>query len=607
MLKFIARLLRHIWLFIDGARRVAMNLILLLIIVMVIAAIAHPGPTVPKAGAALLVRPVGTLVEQATFEFSLSSLSDEQQKETPLPDLLEAIRAARDDSRIKLIVLETDKIEGGGLAKFGELRAAIADFKTSGKKVLARGEHFNQNQYFLASIADEVHLAPDGHVLLQGLARFPTYYRGALDKLGVKVHLFRGGEYKSFGEPFTRNDMSKEDREASLTLLNGLWGHIRSEISAARKLTPETFDQYTLDYLKTLKAAKGDPAAIAQSAGFIDRFSTRDQWRARIKESLGGADSADKDYRHINASDYLTAVRRARPEKLDQIAVLVAQGTIVDGEQPPGSVGGDSFARLIRQARENKRIKALVIRIDSPGGSAGASEVIRRELELTREAGKPVVASMSSLAASGGYWIAAGSDEIFAEPATLTGSIGVWGMFPEFSDPLGKLGLSVDGVATAPLAAALDPRRPLDPAVAEALQLNVEHTYRRFLETVAKARKMEPDAVDKIAQGRVWSGQEALDLGLVDHVGGLDAALLSAASRAKLKERSYSVTWPTQSVPPMRQLLKQIFGTDNDENPAAARSSPTNDLLVRLAADLKSLALWNDPRHIYMHCLCEMP
>jgi protease-4 len=601
MFRFIFRLLGHVWSFIDGTRRIVTNLVLLLVIVVVIAAIAHPGPTVPKGGAALLVRPAGTLVEQATFDPSLSFLSGDQQKETPLPDLLEAIRAARDDARIKLLVLETDDLDAGGLAKFGELRAAIADFKASNKPVLARGEHFTQSQYYLASVADEVHLAPDGFVLLVGLARFNTYFRGALDKLGVKVHVFRAGEYKSFAEPFTRSDMSAEDREANRTLLDELWGHIRDEISAARKLTPAQFDQYVLDYLGTLKAARGDLAAAAQAAGLIDRFSTRDQWRSRIRESLGDQ-SADEDFRHIDANEYLAVVRRARTDKPNQIAVLVAQGNIVDGEQPPGNVGGDSFARLIREARKNKQVKALVVRIDSPGGSAGASEIIRRELELTRQAGKPVVASMSALAASGGYWIATGADEIFAEPATLTGSIGVFGLFPEFSEPLGTLGLNVDGVATAPLAGALDPRRPLDPGVAEALQLSVEHSYRSFLEIVAGARKMDPAAVDKIARGRVWSGQKAISLGLVDHAGGLDAALAAAAGRAGLKD--YTVTWPTQSVPPMRQLLQQLFATAGNGN-LTATSGPVNDIVKRLTTDIKSLTLWNDPRHIYMHCLCE--
>jgi len=604
MFRFIFRLLRHIWSFIDKTRRFTMNLVLLIIIVAIIVAIVHPGPTVPEGGAALIVRPVGALVAQSTFDPSLSFLSGEQQKETPLPDLLEAIYAAREDSRIKLLVLETDDANASGLAKFSELRAALADFKTSGKPVLARGEHFSQGQYYLASIADEVHLAPDGFVLLQGLAKFTTYFRNALDKLGIKVHLFRAGEYKSFAEPFTRNDMSEEDREANRALLDGLWSRLRDEISDARKLTAAQIDDYVLNYLDALKAAKGDRAVAAQSAGLIDRFTTRDQWQARIKERFG--DLVDKNiskhFRQIDITNYLAAIRHARPDKPDRIAVLVAQGAIIDGDQSPGAIGGNSFARLIREARENKRVKALVIRIDSPGGSSWASEIIRRELEITRQAGKPVITSMSALAASGGYWIAAGTDEIFADPATLTGSIGVIGLFPEFSGPLGTLGLSVDGVATAPQAAALDPRRPLDPVAAEALQLDVDHIYRRFLEAVAGARKMEIADVDKIARGRVWSGQEAIKLGLVDRAGGLNAALAAAARRAGLKD--YTVTWPTQHVPPMRLFLQQLFATDNNTNLAA---SPTSNLLGRLAADFKSLALWNDPRYIYTHCLCETP
>ncbi|MDR2208368.1 MAG: signal peptide peptidase SppA [Azoarcus sp.] len=602
--RIIFRLFRFTWAFINGTRRVITNLVLLIIIAAIIAAITHPGVTVPDGGVALLVRPAGALVEQVTVDPFLNVLSDEQPKETSLPDLLEAIHAARDDARIKLLVLETDNLGAGGLAKFGELRTAIDNFKASGKPVLARGEHFSQSQYYLASVADEVHLAPDGFVLLQGLARFNTYFRGALDKLGIKVHLFRAGEYKSFGEPFTRNDMSAEDREASRELLDELWGRIRDDISASRKLTPAQFDHYVLDYLEMLKSAKGDLAAVAQTAGLIDQFSTRDQWQTRIKEQLGDK-SAEADFRHIGVNDYLAAIRGERADQPDQIAVLVAQGDIVDGEQSPGSVGANSFVRLIREARENKQVKALVVRIDSPGGSAWASEIIRRELELTRQAGKPVIASMSSLAASGGYWIATGTDEIFAEPATLTGSIGVFGMFPDFSKPLGSLGLSVDGVATAPHAAALDPRRPLDPAVGEALQLNVEHSYRRFLEIVAGARKMEIDAVDKIARGQVWSGQKAHSLGLVDHTGGLDAALTAAARHAKLKEKNYTVIWPTQSVPPMRQLLQQLFSVMTTDKNLAATPVPANDFVRHLTADIKSLEFWNDPRHIYTHCLCE--
>ena len=602
LFRYLGRLLRFLWRLVDYTCRFGMNLFALAAFVAIILVLAHPAPSVPH-GAALLVRPAGNLVEQRNIDPSWNLLSDEREEETVLSGLLEAVRTARDDARIKMLVLETDQIEASGLSKYDELRAAIADFKASGKPVLARGEHFGQGPYYLASVADEIHLAPDGSVRLEGLARFNTYFRGALDKLGIKVHLFRAGEYKSFGEPFTRSNMSDEDREATRELLDGLWSRVRSEIVAARKLSPEQFDRTVHQFRDALVAANGDRALAARTAGLVDHISTRDQWRARIKEKLGGGEGKEdkkKDYLHIDANTYLTAIRSERPDAPARIAVLVAQGTIIDGEQH-GAVGGDSFARLIREAREDKRVKAVVLRIDSPGGSAWASEIIRHELELTRKAGKPVVASMSSVAASGGYWIASAADEIFAAPATLTGSIGVFGMFPEFAEPLDKLGIGVDGVATAPLAAALDPRRPLDPDAAEILQLDVEHIYRRFLGIVAEARKKEPAAVDQVARGRVWSGAKALELGLVDQIGGLEAALAAAARRASLD--SYAITWPTQPVSPMRLLAQQLLSSGGNPGTRA----PSDEIVKRFTADLKSLMLWKDPRHIYAHCLCEMP
>ncbi|MDR3213140.1 MAG: signal peptide peptidase SppA [Azoarcus sp.] len=598
MFRFIARLFRLLWRILDGARRVVLNLILLIAAMALIAALLHPGPSVPE-GAALVVRPSGSLVEQSATDPAFAVLSGGREEESVLPELLEAVRAARDDPRIKLLVLETDDLEDSGLAKLGELRAAIAGFKAAGKPVLARGERYSQGQYYLASIADEVHLAPDGYALLAGFARYPTYYGGALATLGVKVHIFRAGEYKSAVEPFTRNDMSDEDRRATRSLLDSLWGQLRADVLAARKLDAARFDGYILGYHDILKAAGGDSAKAAQDGGLVDRLSTRQQWRAAVKARLG--DSGDKDFTQIDARDYLAAVRHARPDAPAHIAVLVAQGAIVDGEQPPGGVvGGDSLARLIREAREDDRVKAVVIRIDSPGGSAWASEIVRAELELTRQAGKPVVASMSSVAASGGYWIAAGADEILAEPTTITGSIGVFGMFPEFAEPMKRLGLTVDGVATGPFAAALDPRLPLSPQAGAALQLSTEHTYRRFLALVAQARKMKPEDVDRVAQGRVWSGAEAAERGLVDRLGGLDAALAAAAGRAGLHD--YTTVWPTPQLPPMRQLLQQILASGE-----AVAPTPASRVVNRFAADFKTLASWNDPRHIYAHCLCETP
>ena len=569
----------------------------------------HPEPEV-QAGSALVLRPVGTIVEQAELEPPLALLraGGAPAGQLRLADLVDAVRKARDDARIAALVIETDELVGGGFSKLAELRAAIADFKASGKPVLARGERFTQSQYYLASVADELHLSPDGFVLLRGLARYGTYFRDALDKLGVKVHVFRVGEYKSFSEPFTRSDMSDEDREATRDLLDGLWRFMRDDIAASRKLAPAAIDAHVNDIRGALAAAGGDAAKAALAAGLVDRFSTRDEWRARLIEVVG-TDHEGKDVRTIEAEAYLALAADDTRHAAGSVAVIVAQGTIVDGAEPAGVVAGDTFARLIREAREDEDIKALVLRIDSPGGSAWASELIRRELELTRQAGKPVIASMSSVAASGGYWIATGADEIWAAPSTVTGSIGIFGLFPEFSEPLRRLGIGVDGVATAPLAGALDPRRPLDPAAAEAMQLGIEHGYRRFLEVVAQARKMTVAEVDAVARGRVWTGEAASGLGLVDKLGSLDDAIAAAAARAGLAQ--HQVVWPAAGESLEQRVLRRLLRTGEDLGiDLAGRSAPAAPLAAA-AADVeraaRALLRWNDPRHHYLHCLCDAP
>lgn len=603
MWSFLGRVFRGVWWLVDSLRRVVVTLVFVLALALVLAFALYPGPSVPD-GAALVLRPAGTLVERVRVNDPLGIIRSGgvSVAQTSLPDLLEAIRAAREDKRIKALVIETDLLGQGGLSKLAELREAVLDFKSGGKPVYARGERFLQGQYFLASIADEVHLAPDGFVLLPGLARNVSYFKGALDALGVKVHVFRVGEYKSFSEPFTRTDMSDEDRESSRVLLDALWKGMRERVAGSRKLAPEALDRYVDDYAGLLQAAGGDAAGAARDAGLVDALTQRDEWRELLKARVGeGAD--DKDYRRIDADDYLAAVRAARPHENARVAVLVAQGAIVDGAADEDSVGGDSLAAQIRAAREDEAVKAIVLRIDSPGGSAWASEVIRRELELTRRAGKPVVASMSSVAASGGYWVAAGADEIWARPETLTGSIGVFAMFPELTEPLARLGVTTDRVATGPLAGTLDPRRPLDPALAKAMQLGVEHSYRRFLEIVASARRKDLGEVDAVARGRVWTGEAALRLGLVDKLGGIEDAIAAAAKRAQLDR--YETVWPTGEINLRQLLLRRLMSV---AGPAGITTeSPLARLLGNLQAQAADLLRWNDPQHLYGHCLCDAP
>lgn len=605
LFRFIGRVLGGIWRGVDLLRRTALNLLLLALIVAGLFAFFRALPDVPQ-GAALVLKPSGVLVEQVVVDEPLALLRGEAAGgQAALNDLLEALRAAANDERIGALVIDTDDLRAGGLSKLTELREAILAFKATGKPVFARGERYTQAQYYLAALADEVHLSPDGFLLLQGLSRYVTYFKGALDALGVKLHVFRVGEYKSFSEPFTRSDMSAEDRESTQALVDALWQVFRGDVAGARKLTPEALDAYVLRYRDALAAAGGDAAQAARAAGLVDRLSTRDEWRARLIERIG-ADRSGKDFRQIDAAAYLFALRATKPQHADRVVVLVAQGAIADGEQPAGVVGGDTLARQIREAREDAAVKAVVLRIDSPGGSAWASELIRRELELTRRAGKPVIASMSSVAASGGYWIAAGADEIWAAPSTLTGSIGIFALIPELSQPLKRLGVTVDGVTTGPLAGLPDPRRPLDPAVADALQLGIEHGYRRFLDVVAQARGMQATEVDEVARGRVWTGEVAARLRLVDRLGGVEAAVAAAARRAGLEH--YTVVWPAAEVSVGRLLLHRLLAFAGlDAVPSGVPASPLGRLLAGLEAEAAALLQWNDPQHFYVHCLCAAP
>lgn len=605
LFRFVGRIFVYLWHAVNGLRLLVFNLVFLLIVVAAVMMLMRPDPPLP-ASAALVIAPSGVLVEQREIEDPLSLLraGGSPDPQTSLSDLTEAIEAARLDDRIKLLVIDVDNLDGAGLSKLAELRAAVTNFKASGKPVLARGERFTQGQYYLASVADEVHLSPDGFVLVLGLSRYVSYFKGALDKLGIKMHVFRVGEFKSFSEPFTRTDMSDEDRANSRDLLDGLWNVFRNDISASRRITLDALDNYVIDYAAALKASGGDAAIAAQRTGLVDRLSTRDEWSAMLTERVGKDDEGD--FNHVSVDDYLDYTRGMAPPVADKIAVLVAQGAIVDGSSGTGSVGGDSFAELIREAREDDSIKALVVRIDSPGGSAFASELIRRELEITRKAGKPVVASMSSTAASGGYWIAAGADEIWAHPTTLTGSIGIFAMMPEVAEPLNRLGITVDGVSTGPLAGAFDPRRPLDDSAARAMQIGIEHGYRRFLKTVGDARKMSPEEVDQIARGRVWTGETAQKLGLVDGLGGLDAAIKATATRAGLS--NYEVVWSETGLSTAQRLVRRLSDMTGIELPApATRPSPIDQAIARLRAEVDALAGWNDPRHLYVHCLCEAP
>jgi protease-4 len=602
----LRRFFGAIWTIIDWSRRLVANLLFLAIVVLLVGVFLWSHVPVVPDGAALVLAPSGSLVEQNGVDNPLGILESGggARGETRMHDLLEAIAAAKGDARIAALVIETDGLEGSGMSKLQELRRAIDAFRAAGKPVYAWGQRYDQGQYYLAAAADEVYMAPDGLVLVQGLAHYGTYFKGALDKLGVKVHVFKVGTWKSFTEPYTRTGMSDADRSATQTLLDSAWTAMSSDLSAARELAPDALQRYADGYRTLLEATAGDTAKVALNAGLIDGFRTRDAMRSMLQEKLGA--SADgEDFRQIDVDTYLDAVHLTRLPKADKVAVVVAQGAIMDGEQPPGVIGGDTLARLIRQVREDDAVKAVVLRVDSPGGSAFASEVIRAELAATRAAGKPVVVSMSSAAASGGYWISMASDEIWANPTTITGSIGIFAMFPEIGEPMARLGLTVDGVRTSRLAGGLDPRRPLEPDVAAALQLTIEHGYRQFLGRVAEGRGMTREAVDAVAQGRVWTGTQALERGLVDALGGLPEAIASAARRAGMEE--FEVTYPEPELPARERLLRRLLELVAPPARQTGHASLFGRALAQMEREAAGLLRWNDPANLYAHCLCVAP
>lgn len=533
------RLLKGSWDTLNFGRRLIFNLLFLLILLLLFAAAAERAPPL-QLDTTLILAPEAMVVEQYStdaVERSFNRISGDGIPEVQLRDLLRAIDGAASDARINRILLRPDSFYGIGFASQRELAQALARFRAAGKEVIAYAEYLEQRQYFLAAAADEVLLHPEGLIWLEGLARYSNYYREAIeDKLGARVHVFRAGEYKSFGEPYVRDSASAEALEADRVWLNDLWQRYLGDIAQARGLDAAEL-QAAIDHAgERLQAAGGDPAGWARELGLVDELVSEDVVEARLIER-GSAD--DGQLRQIDLTGYLNAIgdgglAAAAPATL---AVVVAEGEILDGEQPPGTVGGRSTAQLIREAREDEAVKAVVLRVNSPGGSAFASEQIRRELQLTREAGKPVLVSMGDVAASGGFWIAQAADQVFADPSTITGSIGVVGMFFSMPDTLAKLGIRTDGVATTAIAGGFDPRRPFNPQIGSMIQAMIDKHYGDFIRLTAEARQREPAEIDAVARGRVWSGQQALDHGLIDTLGGLHDTLAAAAARADLGER----------------------------------------------------------------------
>ncbi|MDR3444524.1 MULTISPECIES: signal peptide peptidase SppA [unclassified Dyella] len=581
----------------------------LFLLVLIVGFAGTRAEHVIQSDSVLVIKPKGDLVEQYSIDpmqRALASLSGNPPKQIQLRDLVGAIDAAAKDARITRILLEPGELQGGGFAALREVGAALDRFRAAGKPVVVWAPSLDQGQYYLAAHADRVLVDPQGGVMITGLANYRLFYKDLLDKLGVDVHLFRVGQFKSAAEPYILDHASSEAKEADSFWMGGLWDSYINEVAKLRKLDPATL-RTDIDTLpETIANAKGDLGQLSLEQHLVDGVATPAEVNAMMRKEGVPAGKKGEGFRQVSLSQYEGTISEDATQT-PGVSVVVAEGEITGGKQPQGTVGGDSTAELIRAAREDKRTKALVLRVNSPGGEVYAAEQIRREVALTREAGIPVVVSMGNVAASGGYWISMNADRIYAEPNTITGSIGIFGMIMTVPGTLDKLGVKSDGVGTSPLAGAFDITRPLDPKVGTVIQATIEKGYRDFVGNVAKARGKPYDAIDAIAQGRVWTGQQALDRGLVDQLGGIGEAVADASQRAKLGKDA-----PVRYVEePMGGFAQFLIGLNNDAMVQMAQSYGVQlpswvAHINTMAPELKLLRTAQAGRpNVYAYCFCS--
>ncbi|HLN47892.1 MAG TPA: signal peptide peptidase SppA [Steroidobacteraceae bacterium] len=602
-----------VWRILEGVRKTLHLILLLVIFGFILAALHTSVPLVPRS-AALVIAPEGELVEQLSSDplrRAIGQASGGPAPETLLKDVIDAIESAKNDSRVKLIVLDLGNLDVSGLSKLQEIGASLRDFRSAGKRVVVGADSLDQTQYYLAAQAGEVYLDPLGFVYIDGFSYYRMFLKDAIDKLSVDVNIFKAGTFKSFTDQFSRSDMAPSEREESSAWLTALWSAYTQDVTRARSLPANALSEYVAEAPAALAAVNGDAAKLALQRGLVTALKSRRQLADELK-TLVGEDEDTHSFNSIGMNQYLTAIRAKRvlKSKSDaKVGIVVASGAILDGRQPPGRIGGESTSDLLRQARYDRTVKAVVLRVDSPGGSMFASEQILREVQALRKAGKPVVVSMSTYAASGGYYISAAANQIFASPTTLTGSIGVFSVVPTFQRTLEKFGVKVDGIGTTPMAGTLRLDRALDAPVRQILQSSVDHAYAEFLRRVGEGRKKSVEDVDKIAQGRVWAGVDGQRIGLVDHLGGLKDATDAAAKLAELGA-DYDVDYIESELSLREQLMMQLRAEALRLGQMTGLVAPRSDIeraIDPLLEQLGAIVRLNDPRGLYAYCWCQEP
>ncbi|MCM2680803.1 signal peptide peptidase SppA [Echinimonas agarilytica] len=613
-MKTLGRMVRGLWHVLNTTRKVVLNLIFIVILISIIAAMSNQEGEPSIEEGALMLSINGRVVEQLRPSDPFSEVmtqmlgGQEEDPEVLLYDIIHVIDNAKHDKRVKALVIDVSSMMSSGLSKMREIGSAIESFKEANKPVIAIGDWYSQDQYYLATHADTIMMNPNGMLVLEGYASYPLYFKSMLEKLKVSTHVFRVGTYKSAVEPFIRDDMSPAAKEANQQFLGDLWEIYLTDIAKQRGLDKQELRHNIINITELMKEQNGNIAAVALETGLIDELADRQTVRTVLTD-LVGYDEEHHTFKQINFDQYLAVSKQNNniDEDQDLVGIVVAKGQIRNGNQPTGQIGGDSTARLLRQARNNDQIKAVVLRIDSPGGSAFASDIIRAEIDELRKAGKPVIASMSSIAASGGYWIAAPTDKIYASPATITGSIGIFGMITTFENSLDYIGVHADGVGTTPLAG-VGVTRALPPTFENLIQQNIEHGYRKFLSLVADHREMTFEEVDNVAQGRVWSGLRAKELGLVDEFGDLNAAISDAAELAGLSD--YDTQVVEKPLTEREKFIQALFSASASvipETVSTSNHSMVRNLLGQVEQRFEFVTRVSDPMHAYALCLqCEL-
>lgn len=607
--RFIAGFFKWTWRVLNFVREMVLNLFFIFLVLVSVGIwmqIGNGSNSEQTARGALLLDISGVIVDKPSTNHRLGALgrqlfgaSSDRLQENSLFDIVNAIRQAKDDRNITGIVLDLKNFTGADQPSMRYIGKALREFRDSGKPVFAVGENYSQGQYYLASFANKIWLSPQGQVDLHGFATNGLYYKTLLDKLKVSTHVFRVGTYKSAVEPFIRDDMSPAAREADSRWIGELWQNYLHTVSANRQISPQQLFPGAQAIIDGLTSVDGDTAKYALDHKLVDALASSADVEKALTKQFGWS-KTENNYRAVSYYDYSL---KKPADNGGTIAVIFANGAIMDGEETPGNVGGDTTASQIRDARLDPKVKAIVLRVNSPGGSVNASEVIRAELAAAKAAGKPVVVSMGGMAASGGYWISTPANYIVASPSTLTGSIGIFGVINTVENSLSSIGVHSDGVSTSPLAE-ISMTKALSPEVQQMMQLSIEYGYKRFITLVAEARKRTPEQIDKIAQGHVWTGEDAKANGLVDSLGDFDDAVAKAAELAKLKQWHLDYYQDEPTV--LDMVMDSMTGSVRAMLPEAIQAmlpAPLVSAANTVKAEGDKLAAFNDPQNRYAFCL----